>query len=204
MMMFSGVRSSWDIIARNSDFAWLAASAAVLACRSASSARPRSVISWIEPSTWHGCAQSGGGHRPKRKQVPRCASAVTAAARVSGGTTAAGSTKGWLTAKTRKRAPKPAAMGSKLSQTILSRAARKAGGETRADEGPTPLGGVLGWLPNSSPFSVPSAVIRQRTSAGQGQKPPPPVTPVRTRPPLPPDCTRAAAQRATRVTRHVS
>src|ERR1022692_2351091 len=51
MMALMGVRSSWLTIARNSDFARSAASAASLARNSAASASLRSVMSW--PTAWY-------------------------------------------------------------------------------------------------------------------------------------------------------
>ena len=50
MTPFIGVRISWLMLARNSLLARLAASAASRACRSASSACLRSVMSMIDPS----------------------------------------------------------------------------------------------------------------------------------------------------------
>ena len=46
-MAFMGVRISWLTLARNSSLARLAASAASFACRSSSSSRLRSEMSWM-------------------------------------------------------------------------------------------------------------------------------------------------------------
>ena len=48
MMAFSGVRSSWDMLARNSDLCWLAASS----CRLFSSISRKSRAFWMARADW--------------------------------------------------------------------------------------------------------------------------------------------------------
>ena len=66
MMALSGVRSSWDMLARNSDLCWLATSS----CRLLSSISRKSRAFWIARADWvakvFSSSMTSGGNSPGR------------------------------------------------------------------------------------------------------------------------------------------
>src|SRR5207302_1632272 len=63
MMAFSGVRSSWDMFARNSDLCWLAAAS----CRPFASISRKSLAFWMASADWGRLAPVGVERRARRE-----------------------------------------------------------------------------------------------------------------------------------------